>query len=50
MKSKLKTKKRILLLLLICFLCSACNQNTEKTIDKTSEVLPNGKHLVVEKN
>lgn len=30
-------------------LFSSCNYNTEEMIDKTSILLPNGKHLVVEK-
>jgi hypothetical protein len=42
-------KNKLLFILTISYLLNSCNHTTEEIIDKTSNVLPNGKRLIVEK-
>ncbi len=41
--------KKTLLLTTLFFLFSNCKSDIKETTDKTSKILPNGKHLIVEK-
>lgn len=49
MTYKFRIWKGAFLLVILNYVCSSCNYNAEETINKTSTLLPNGKHLVVEK-
>ena len=42
-------QKWIIFVIILNFLFISCNYNAEEIIDKTSKILPNKKHLVVEK-
>ncbi len=46
---KLRIYKKAIHFMSICFLISACHSNTEKVVDKSSILLPNGKRLVIDK-
>ncbi|WP_461629474.1 hypothetical protein [Labilibaculum euxinus] len=49
MRYKFKIKQIAFFALIIISFVSGCNYNSEKNIDKVSKLLPNGKHLMVEK-
>lgn len=49
MMHKFIVKQTAYLVVILSILCSSCNSETQETLDKTREVLPNGKHLVVDK-
>lgn len=50
MTYKFCLKKGTYLIVLLNCLVISCNYNTEEILDKTSKILPNGKHIVVEKS
>lgn len=49
MRYKFKITQIAFFALIMIFFFSSCNYNSEKNIDKVNKLLPNGKHLMVEK-
>ncbi len=49
MTRKFKIGKAAFIVAVSVILCSSCTYDTEEKIDKSNKLLPNGKHLVVEK-
>lgn len=50
MTCKFKIGKQAFLLLVTIILCNSCTYDTQEKTDKSSKLLPNGKHIEVEKS